>query len=192
MEKTKTFCHFSTLLLSLAFLVLLSACTADGKDNTDISSLEIKNTSQVCEPIDLEAAIKLEAKVTASIDRYAEENLKELEDEVLKETGKGVQYYQFTGTFSVEGIEDLQGKLTTLIVVVDDDTRPYIYDVRVPVSEVEGEQDLQWTQLDASASIDAEKKSARVAAMGYVTIEAGSDSEKDSNTLYPEFMVSLP
>lgn len=191
MEKTRTFCRFSTLLLSLAFLVLLSACTAGGKNNEDISSLEIKNTSQACEPIDLETAIKLEAKVTASIDRYAEENLKELEDEVLKETGKGVQYYQFTGTFSVEGIEDLQGKITTLVVVVDD-TQPYIYDVRVPVSEVEGEQNLQWTQLDASASIGAEKTSARVAAMGYVTAAAGSDSEKDSNTLYPEFMVSLP
>ena len=140
---------------------------------------------------DFETAIKLEAKVTASIDRYAEENLKGLEDEVLKETGKGIQYYQFTGTFSVEGIEDLQGKITTLIVVVDD-TQPYIYDVRVPVTEVESKQNLQWTQLDASASINAEKKSARVAAMGYVTIEAGSDSEKDSNTLYPEFVVLLP
>lgn len=191
MEKKRTFCRFSTLLLSLAFLVLLSACTADGKNNEDISSLEIKNTSQVCEPIDLETAIKLEAKVTASIDRYAEENLKELEDEVLKETGKGIQYYQFTGTFSVEGIEDLQGNLTTLIVVVDD-TQPYIYDVRVPVTEIDSKQNLQWTQLDASASIDAEKTSARVAAMGYVTAAAGSDSEKDSNTLYPEFMVSLP
>ena len=91
----------------------------------------------------------------------------------------------------MEGIEDLQGKITTLIVVVDD-TQPYIYDVRVPVTEVESKQNLQWTQLDASASINAEKKSARVAAMGYVTIEAGSDSEKDSNTLYPEFVVLLP
>lgn len=191
MEKKRKFCRFSTLLLSLAFLVLLSACTTDSKSNEDISALEIKNTSQVCEPIDFETAIKLEAKVTASIDRYAEENLKELADEVLKETGKGVQYYRFTGTFPVEGIEDLQGKLTTLIVVVDD-TQPYIYDVRVPVTEVESKQNLQWTQLDASASIDAEKRSARVAAMGYVTIEAGSDSEKDSNTLYPEFVVSLP
>ena len=191
MEKKRAFCRISTLLFSLAFLVLLSACTTDGKNYEDISSLEIKNTSQVCEPIDFETAIKLEAKVTASIDRYAEENLKGLEDEVLKETGKGIQYYQFTGTLSVEGIEDLQGKITTLIVVVDD-TQPYIYDVRVPVTEVESKQNLQWTQLDASASINAEKKSARVAAMGYVTIEAGSDSEKDSNTLYPEFVVLLP
>ena len=74
MEKKRAFCRISTLLFSLAFLVLLSACTTDGKNYEDISSLEIKNTSQVCEPIDFETAIKLEAKVTASIDRYAEEN----------------------------------------------------------------------------------------------------------------------
>jgi len=164
------------------------------EENTeDISDLQISDTSQICELIDFETAVKIESKVSETIDRYAEEKLKELENEILVQ-GSSVNYYQFIGTFSVmssvAAIEEAQGTMISLIIVADA-PQPYIYEVRTPVTEFVGNQTVKWNNMDASASIHHDKTSVRIAAMGYLTVMNDEQSENASNTLYPAFEVSL-
>lgn len=186
--------RFAACFLLMAALVgMLSSCKPTGADAWDISNLEIDTTSQVCEPISFEDAVHLEAKVSAILDRYAEENLKEIEKEIGEMTESEVSYYQFIGSFSFSEIPELQGTLTTLFIVVND-PEPYIYEARDPLSEVLSDQsNVEWTHMDSSTTINEDGRSARVAAMGYLAVTHGEQSSQDtlSNTIFPAFTVSL-
>lgn len=191
MRLKRVFCVF---LICVFLIGLLSACKMTEENTEDISDLQISDTSQICELIDFETAVKIESKVSETIDRYAEEKLKELENEILAQEGSSVNYYQFIGTFSVmssaAAIEEAQGTMISLIIVADA-PQPYIYEVRTPVTEFVGNQTVKWNNMDASSSIHHDKTSVRIAAMGYLTVMNDEQSENASNTLYPAFEVSL-
>lgn len=184
----------SPISLLLVLLGLLSACGTDDPSPPDLSNIQIETVSAELEPIGFDDAVQLDAEVTDTLDRYTEDGLRELEAEILAQADPGseVVYYRITGTFSSPDLPDLRGTLTSLVIAVDG-AAPYIYEVRVPLTQVLCDQPaLRWTQMDTSAAIETDKVSARIAGMGYLTMENEDGSAQDSNTIYPAFTVSLP
>ncbi|WP_294857308.1 hypothetical protein [uncultured Oscillibacter sp.] len=178
---------------SLAFLMLFSKPGNAGTRGWNISDLEMKNDSGYCEIISFEDAVRLKTKLNSSNNELAEKELRDLESGIFNLTGSNVSYYQFTGAFTFPEIKEITGELTTLIVVVDDQT-PYIYEINQPITEIScAQSNVRWTQMSSSSNIGTDQTSARLAATGYLTISDGDVSAPDrlSNTIYPLFTFLL-
>lgn len=183
-----------SVLLGFALIRKMTFDFNTHRHSWDISNLELETTSQVLESISFEDAVHLEMQLSESGDsRIAEENLRNLENDLFEETGKPIKFYQFIGTFSVKGSDEVQGTLTTLIVAVDDSV-PYIIAVRDPLTAVLCEyEDVTWTHMSSYNAISSDKRSVRVAAVGYIAWSTGDrkNPEQLSNTLYPTYNVQL-
>ena len=158
----------------------------------DITNLAIENGAVDCENIEFEEAVRLRARLTGSLEPFAEEELRALEDELSASTGGEADYYRYSGAFAITGLEDVTGTLTTLIVVAGGE-KPSIYAADPPAVELQTKKSgLHWTHMDAAA-IDVYQTSVWLGAMGYVIIPGKSDYAPDnlSNTLRPVFTFSL-
>lgn len=178
-------------LLGLGLTCLLSFWAFTSKEVLDISNLKAENISETCEAISFEDAVRLDATISATSNRCTEENLNKLEDEIHEMTKSNVSYFRFMGTFSLYGNGEPDGTLTTLVIIAAD-SEPYFYEVRNPLVEVGRTRvATQWTQLDSSATIDADKTSVRLSAMGYISTTDRKQVRQDSNTIYPVFTVPI-
>lgn len=181
-------------LISIAIIVLLIACVNIHRHSWDISNLEIENGLESWNPLSFNEAVQLDLELSESSNYLiAEDNLKKLENQIMNETGNTVQYYQFVGSFSIKGSEEVQGTLATLVIVVDADT-PYIYTVRDPLTKVCCEHnDVAWTQLNSYNEVSVDRSSVRLAAAGYISTSTKNVQNQEllSNTLYPTFTVSI-
>lgn len=186
MKVRKTLQILSCVLLGAMIISVLRFCGTKGDNTKDISDLQIGDLSQTCDSIDFEDAVELETTLSETIDKYAEESLRKIENEIHEQTGEDATYWKFIGTFPVNGIDGIYGKLTALIITAED----HIYEIRTPITEINEIQTMRWTQMDVSTFINEDGKSARLAAMGYITMITDSQSEIDSNTLYPAFVVN--
>lgn len=186
--------HF-LLILILGCTVGILSINRESIDthSWDISNLEIVEGSGTCKQIGFEDAVYLEAKIKGSTNRMSEKKLRDMEHDIFTITGNGVTYYQFDGCFSFSEIDELQGRLTTLIVCVANPD-PYIYTIREPITEVSCPYDnVSWTQLDSVGIVDTDEISARLSAMGYITVSDGDAlyPERLSNTVIPVFTFSI-
>lgn len=186
MKVKKTLRILSCVLLAAIIISVLIFCRNKEENAKDISDLQIGDLFQTCDSIDFEDAVELETTLSETIDKYAEENLRKIENKIREQTGEDVAYWRFIGTFPVNGIDGIYGKLTALIITAED----HIYEIRTPITEINETQTIRWTQMDVSTSINEDGKSARLAAMGYITMITYTQSEIDSNTLYPAFVVN--
>ncbi len=190
-------CKFTVILLCLLAVVLLGILglrTFFKKLEQDMTNMEISNVGEITESISFEEAVILQA-ACASIDQgTAQAQLLELEKEILAETGKDTQYYRFVGTFSFTGLENTQGQLTSLIVAADD-SETCIYSACDPLVELLTESNrITWRDGHSYNAVSADKRSVRLAAVGYVGIELrnnGGYPELLSNTLHPTFYASF-
>ncbi len=188
--------------LFLLLLILIVGCTvvtllinreSINTHSWNISNLEIVEVSGTCKRIGFEDAVHLEASIKGSANRISEKKLRDMEQDIFTLTGNGATYYQFDGCFSFSEIDELQGRLTTLIVCVAS-SDPYIYTIRDPITEVSCPYDnVNWTQLDSVGIVDTDKISARLSAMGYITVSDGDAlyPERLSNTVIPVFTFSI-
>lgn len=180
--------------LCLVFMGQMASCSDTHRYSWDLTDLQIETTSEAWEFMDFEDALALESELSSSDPIIAENTLSDLEAEVLEATGKPVQYYQFTGTFSFEGEPDVQGTLTALVIAVEDSV-PYIYDARDPLTTVSSKHgDVIWNQVSSYHEVDGDHHSVRLGASGFISIPTGDETitEQVSNTVYPAFTVSLP
>lgn len=180
--------------LCLIFMCQMSSCSDIHRYSWDLTDLQIEETSEAWEIINFEDALTLESELSSSDQIIAESTLSDLEEEVLEATGKPVQYFHFTGIFSFEGEPDVQGTLTALVIVVEDSV-PYIYDVRGPLTTVSCKHgDITWNQVNSYYEVEGDHRSVRLGASGFISIPTGDKiiTEEVSNTVYPAFLVSLP
>ncbi len=183
------------VLCSVLVVVLLSILGLRSAFNQfvwDATHVEIENSGETLESISFEEAAILQAACTSTDQGTAQAQLLELEKKILEETGKDAQYYRFTGTFSLKGLE-AQGTLTSLIVAVED-TQTYIYSACDPFVELLTENSrITWRDGYSYHAVSGDKRSVRLAAVGQLGIKLKSVGKYPltSNMLYPIFQASF-
>ncbi len=160
----------------------------------DLSNLEMEVTGWKLEPISREEALALDRELFAVDQENLSWDMQLLEEDALEETGKPVTYYRFTGSFSFPGETDVEGTVTTLVMVGQTE-KPYFYAIRNPQANVVCKHgDVIWTQMSSHSDIPQwNPKSARIAAKGYFAVPTGNpeNPEKLSETLNPAYTVIL-
>src|SRR5699024_8491245 len=128
--------RFLLFLLSCIMLlgIVLWKVTAH-QHHWDLSNLEMEVTGWNLEPISREEALALDSELSVVDQENLSWDLKLLEEDALAETGKPVTYYRFTGRFSFTGEENVEGTVTTLVMVSQTE-KPYFYAIRNPQANV--------------------------------------------------------
>lgn len=167
------------------------------KNNTtthllDISNLRIENKSEEYKIISFEDAVRLYSKLSNTIDSISEDKLRNIENNITLDGYSNIKYYQFIGEFMFMEIEELQGLMTTLIIVAKE-PETHICIVLNPLTEVScAQSNINWVQMDSSAIISDNNVSARLSSMGYIELleDDTTDYNRLSNTTYPTFTLS--
>lgn len=182
-------------LFGLVVIVIIISFINIHKHSWEISNLEMQSNSEVWKKLNFDEAVHLDLELCESGNYpIVEENLKKLANEIIKKTGNEILYYQFIGSFSIKGDEQVRGILSTLVLVVNDDI-PYIYTVRNPMTKVWCERgDITWTHLSSYNVVDTNGVTVRLGAAGYISMAMKNERhpEQLSNTLYPTYIVSIP
>ncbi len=160
----------------------------------DLANLEMETTGWNLESISREDALTLDRELSAADQKNLPQNLELLEADALAETGEPVAYYQFTGNFSFPGEADVEGTVTSLVLVAQTD-KPYFYAIRQPLSNVVCKHgDVIWTQMSSHSDIPMwNPQSARIDVLGYLSVPTGNPEapEELSKTLHPTYTVML-
>lgn len=187
--------RFLLFLLSCIMLlgIVLWKVTAH-QHHWDLSNLEMEVTGWNLEPISREDALALDSELSVVDQKNLSWDLKLLEEDALAETGKPVTYYRFTGSFSFTGEENVEGTVTTLVMVSQTE-KPYFYAIRNPQANVVCKHgDVTWTQMSSHSDIPLwNPRSARIEVKGYLAVPTGNPKspEKLSETLHPVYTVIL-
>lgn len=146
------------------------------------------------DPISWEDALVLDRELAAVDQNNLFWDLKMLEEDALVETGKPVTYYRFTGSFYFPGEVDVEGTVTTLVMVTQTE-KPYFYAIRKPkVNVVCKHGDVIWTQMSSHSDIPMwNPRTARIEAKGYLAVPTRNPEfpEELSETLHPVYTVIL-
>lgn len=160
----------------------------------DLPNLEMEATGWNLEPISREDALALDRELSAADQMNLPRDLELLEEDALAETGKPVTFYRFTGSFSFPGEADVEGTVTTLVLVTQTE-KPYFYAIRKPLANVVCKHgDVIWTQMSSHSDIPLwNPQSARIEALGYLAVSTGNPEapEELSKTLHPTYTVIL-
>ena len=160
----------------------------------DLANLEMETTGWNLEPISREEALALDRELSAADLKNLPQDLELLEANALTETGKPVTYYRFTGSFSFRGEADVEGTVTTLVLVAQTE-KPYFYAIRQPLSNVVCKHgDVSWTQMSSHSDIPVwNPQSARIDVVGYLAVPTGNPEapEELSENLHPAYTVIL-
>lgn len=188
-------CNGILVCILLILGILLTGCAEKVEAPRDLSQVGIAAAGQSMEPISFEEAIELEAEVSDVSVRIAEDTLNRVRSEVETQTQGQAQYYRFEGTYDFENIPDLKGSMTTLVVAVQD-AEPYLYYITEPATQIHSDAatDLTWEAMGSFVDIQFDQRSAVLGASGFICQPTGEEviTEELSNTLYPEFTLTLP
>lgn len=189
-------------------LVGLSGCDGEKEEEINIAELSIEQESGQCRTISFDEAVELKVQLSGMGSKMetqklkllsnAEEALSKIEADA-KENGGQVAYYEFSGGFSIPEIEEMQGLLTTLIVVVDGEETAshgsrYMQLVEPPITKMTSRTEtFSWTHGASSEHVDVYQEEALLSAVGYVAalIPTDTASIQYSNSLQLEFEVSI-
>lgn len=182
------------LLLCIVLLgIVLWKATAH-QHHWDLSNLEMEVTGWNLDPINREEALALDRELSAVDQENLFSDLKLLEEDALAKTGKTLTYYRFTGRFSFPGEENVEGTVTTLVMVSQTE-KPYFYAIREPQANVVCKHgDVTWTQMSSNSDISPwNPRSARIEVKGYFAIPTGNPETPEalSETLHPVYTVIL-
>ena len=173
--------------------MLLWRATAH-RHHWDLQNLKMETTDRNLEPISREEALTLDRELSAADQKNLPQDMELLEADALAETGKPVTYYRFTGSFSFRGEADVEGTVTTLVLVAQTE-KPYFYAIRQPLSNVVCKHgDVSWTQMSSHSDIPVwNPQSARIDVVGYLAVPTGNPEapEELSENLHPAYTVIL-
>lgn len=182
------------LLLCIVLLGIVHWKVAGHQHHWDLSNLEMEVTDWNLDPISREEALALDRVLSVVDQENLSSDLKLLEDNALAETGKTLNYYRFTGRFSFPGEENVEGTVTTLVMVSQTEN-PYFYAIRKPQANVVCKHgDVIWTQMSSCSDIPIwNPRTARIEAKGYFAVHTGNPEipEALSETLHPVYTVIL-
>lgn len=152
-------------------LVAFALCACD---NRNWGALSLRNTEEKLEVMDAEEALPLLFWSSDDVQNW----------KMLHKQEVPTEYYRFTGSFVVEGADDVDGTLTALIVAGENG----IISVLGIMLKTEC-ADVQLETLDRYyvIGVNGNARSVRVAADFYLRT-----GNLQSNTLHPAFTVTLP
>lgn len=154
-------------LVLVAFV--LCAC---GNKNWD--TLSLRKTEEKLEVVDAEEALTLLLWNSDDIQNW----------KMLHKQKVPTEYYRFTGSFVVEGADDVDGTLTALLIA---DGKGIISVLGIMLKTECTDVQLETLDRYYVVGVNGDARSVRVAADVYLRM-----GNIQSNTLHPAFVVTLP